>query len=43
MDTTISDAHRKFIDEDLHLSPRSRTTYDSAIKKFLEHGGRWRD
>ncbi|CAN5364040.1 tyrosine recombinase XerC [soil metagenome] len=37
METTISDAHRIFIDEDLHLAPRSRRTYDSAIKKFLEH------
>ncbi len=37
METTISDAHRKFIDEDLHLSPRSRKTYDYAIKKFLAH------
>lgn len=37
METTISDAHRIFIDEDLHLAPRSRRTYDSAIKKFLVH------
>ncbi len=37
VDSTISDAHRKFIDEDLHLSPRSRKTYDHAIKKFLRH------
>lgn len=37
MNTTISDAHRRFIDEDLHLSPRSRKTYDYAIRKFLEH------
>lgn len=37
MESTISDAHRKFIDEDLHLSPRSRKTYDYAIRKFLEH------
>ncbi len=37
MNTTISDAHRRFIDEDLHLSPRSRKTYDYAIRKFLAH------
>lgn len=37
MESTISDAHRKFIDEDLHLSPRSRKTYDYAIRKFLAH------
>ena len=36
METTITDAHRKFIDEDLHLSPRSRRTYDYSIRKFLE-------
>lgn len=33
---TIADAHRRFIDEDLHLSPRSRRTYDYALKTFLE-------
>lgn len=32
---TISDVHRRFIDEDLHLSPRSRRTYDYSIKTFL--------
>ncbi|MFW6074819.1 MAG: tyrosine-type recombinase/integrase [Chloroflexota bacterium] len=37
MSTTINDAYRRFIDEDLHLSPRSRRTYDYAIRKFLEH------
>lgn len=37
VETTISDAHRKFIDEDLHLSPRSRRTYDYSIRKFLAH------
>lgn len=37
METTINDAHRRFIDEDLHLSPRSRRTYDSAIHAFLAH------
>lgn len=37
METTINDAHRRFIDEDLHLSPRSRRTYDYSIRKFLEH------
>lgn len=37
METTISDAHRRFIDEDLHLSPRSRRTYDYSIRKFLDH------
>ncbi len=37
MNSTISDAHRRFIDEDLHLSPRSRRTYDSAISNFLQH------
>src|SRR5690606_9670903 len=40
MDTTISDAHRRFIDEDLHLSPRSRRTYDYSIRKFLDHVSR---
>jgi integrase/recombinase XerC len=37
METTISDAHRRFIDEDLHLSPRSKRTYDYSIRKFLDH------
>lgn len=37
METTIADAHRRFIDEDLHLSPRSRRTYDYSIRKFLDH------
>lgn len=37
METTISDAHRKFIGEDLHLSPHSRWTYDYAIRKLLAH------
>lgn len=32
---TIADAHRRFIDEDLHLSPRSRRTYDYSIRTFL--------
>jgi integrase/recombinase XerC len=40
METTISDAHRRFIDEDLHLSPRSRRTYDYSIRKFLDHVSR---
>jgi integrase/recombinase XerC len=34
--TTIADAHRKFIDEDLRLSPRSRRTYDYSLRTFLE-------
>lgn len=33
---TIQDAHRRFIDEDLRLSPRSRRTYDYALRRFLE-------
>jgi integrase/recombinase XerC len=33
---TIEDAHRRFIDEDLRLSPRSRRTYDYALRTFLE-------
>lgn len=37
MEMTIADAHRRFIDEDLHLSPRSRRTYDYAIRRFVEH------
>jgi integrase len=37
MESTVTDAYRKFIDEDLHLSPRSRRTYDYAIRKFLNH------
>lgn len=37
MSTTIADAQRRFIDEDLHLSPRSRRTYDYALRKFLDH------
>jgi len=32
---TIADAHRRFIDEDLRLSPRSRRTYDYSIRRFL--------
>jgi integrase len=35
--TTIQDARRRFIDEDLRLSPRSRRTYDYSLRKFLEH------
>src|SRR4051812_39548204 len=35
--TTVADAHRKFIDEDLRLSPRSRRTYDYSLRTFLEH------
>jgi integrase/recombinase XerC len=35
--TTIQDAQRKFIDEDLRLSPRSRRTYDYSLRTFLEH------
>jgi integrase len=34
---TVSDAHRRFIDEDLRLSPRSRRTYDYSIRCFLEY------
>lgn len=34
---TISGAHRRFIDEDLRLSPRTRRTYDYALRTFLEH------
>ena len=37
MDMTITDAYRRFIDEDLHLSPRSKRTYDYSLRKFLEH------
>jgi integrase/recombinase XerC len=37
VETTITDAYRRFIDEDLHLSPRSKRTYDYSIRKFLEH------
>ena len=33
---TISDAHRRFVDEDLHLSPRSRRTYDYSLRTFLD-------
>jgi integrase/recombinase XerC len=33
---TIQDAHRRFIDEDLRLSPRSRRTYDYSIRRFLD-------
>jgi integrase len=33
---TIQDAHRRFIDEDLRLSPRSRRTYDYSLRRFLE-------
>jgi integrase len=32
---TITDAHRRFIDEDLRLSPRSRRTYDYSLRTFL--------
>jgi integrase len=32
---TVADAHRRFIDEDLRLSPRSRRTYDYSLKRFL--------
>jgi integrase len=35
--TTVADAHRRFIDEDLRLSPRSRRTYDYSLRTFLEH------
>jgi integrase/recombinase XerC len=34
---TVQDAHRRFIDEDLRLSPRSRRTYDYSIRLFLEY------
>jgi integrase len=34
---TIDDARRKFIDDDLRLSPRSRRTYDYSLRTFLEH------
>lgn len=37
MGMTIQDAQRRFIDEDLRLSPRSRRTYDYALRTFLEH------
>src|SRR5687768_17539278 len=33
---TVQDAHRRFIDEDLRLSPRSRRTYDYSLRCFLE-------
>lgn len=33
---TVADAHRRFIDEDLRLSPRSRRTYDYSIRRFLD-------
>jgi integrase len=32
---TIADAQRRFIDEDLRLSPRSRRTYDYSLRCFL--------
>jgi integrase/recombinase XerC len=32
---TVQDAHRRFIDEDLRLSPRTRRTYDYSIRRFL--------
>lgn len=34
---TVQDAHRRFIDEDLRLSPRSRRTYDYSIRRFLAY------
>ena len=33
--TTIQDVHRRFIDEDLRLSPRTRRTYDYSLRTFL--------
>lgn len=33
---TVQDAHRRFIDDDLRLSPRSRRTYDYSLRCFLE-------
>lgn len=34
---TIAEAHRRFIDEDLRLSPRTRRTYDYSLRTFLQH------